>query len=588
VSLLCQALRILQHTPHMVTKLGLLQLLCSWSNECPQAVNQLLQAQDSLSFLLNQIGSNEHDETERLCHGLCAVLLGLAVLHNDGSVPGHSSQELTTLLEKRVGSEVFLDKLGDIPKHEAYIRALKSPQVRAASVTDLTFDHMFCELFRSLDRDLTNIIKKSNGTPSTNGQDLSPEALSGEVEQYKDFIRQQDQKMGEFVSANQLLHSELTKLRVQHEEVCSSLQQVTDQNAILQAQAINAVTSTPLPAQAPIQTTEASQSVDSVKMLEVEAKLKHQDEYIQELEARLNTDNISNSELDILNDNYMKLQQHSQTQALEMENMKQQLGSLREIMMGKDEEIMKLKNDIPLRKSDKPVDRFENMFMTSMELESQKKTLNGLEVQLKTDEIIRLKEKHEGDLKTIEKERDEIERELRETRHKVDALEELTKNFDKETVTALECELRDTKCKLEELQELRDSKSMDVADSSHLEKLLKEAEQRLNITTENLLSSRLKEQELTEEVERLKSEGLSSSSELKMLKEEVVNKESDVTRLKEDVASKTIQLETVSSEQEDLLVMLADQEEKISKLKETLRSLGHNVVESDNDEEDIT
>merc|ERR1711862_431935 len=45
------------------------------------------------------------------------------------------------------------------------------------------------------------------------------------------------------------------------------------------------------------------------------------------------------------------------------------------------------------------------------------------------------------------------------------------------------------------------------------------------------------------------------------------------------------QLVNVTSEQEDLLVMLADQEEKVDKLKGRLRELGENVP-SDDDEDD--
>ena len=145
-------------------------LLCAWVAGCPQAVAVLLSSQDSLSFLLNQIGSNEHDETERLGHGLCSVLMGLCILHNDGSVAGHTAPDLTTLVEKRIGADMFLDKIGNIPKHESYIKALKSPQLRCASVNDLIFDHKFCELFRSIDRDITGIILKKSAA-DTNGAD---------------------------------------------------------------------------------------------------------------------------------------------------------------------------------------------------------------------------------------------------------------------------------------------------------------------------------------------------------------------------------------------------------------------------------
>ena len=97
---------------------------------------------------------------------------------------------------------MFLGKIGDIPKHEAYIRALKTPQLKCASTSDLLFDHMFCELFRSVDRDITNILTNRSSTPHNNG-----EVESVDILQYKNFIREQDAKMTQFVTANNQLHA---------------------------------------------------------------------------------------------------------------------------------------------------------------------------------------------------------------------------------------------------------------------------------------------------------------------------------------------------------------------------------------------
>ena len=129
------------------------------------------------------------------------------------SVAGHTGQDLTTLVEKRIGADMFLDKIGNIPKHESYIKALKSPQLRCASVNDLIFDHKFCELFRTIDRDITGIILKKSAA-DTNG-----ESVGGDVEVYKNFIREQDARMKQFVEANSLLHAENSNLRAQYEEV---------------------------------------------------------------------------------------------------------------------------------------------------------------------------------------------------------------------------------------------------------------------------------------------------------------------------------------------------------------------------------
>jgi len=47
-------------------------------------------------------------------------------------------------------------------------------------------------------------------------------------------------------------------------------------------------------------------------------------------------------------------------------------------------------------------------------------------------------------------------------------------------------------------------------------------------------------------------------------------------------------LEEAASEQEDLLVMLAEQEEKLGRMKSRLRELGEVVSDAEEDEEDIT
>ena len=55
-----------------------------------------------------------------------------------------------------------------------------------------------------------------------------------------------------------------------------------------------------------------------------------------------------------------------------------------------------------------------------------------------------------------------------------------------------------------------------------------------------------------------------------------------------EVGQLKAKLEEAASEQEDLLVMLAEQEEKMGKMKSRLRELGEVVSEDEEDEEDIT
>ena len=65
------------------------------------------------------------------------------------------------------------------------------------------------------------------------------------------------------------------------------------------------------------------------------------------------------------------------------------------------------------------------MFMTSLEVESQQKNMQQLELDLKTQEIARLREVHESELQELKQERNELEKEVLEGRHKIDELLEV-------------------------------------------------------------------------------------------------------------------------------------------------------------------
>ena len=89
----------------MQTRIGLLILSSIWVSRCSLAVKQVLSTNGVIPFLTGQIGSNEHDDLERLSQGLCAFLLGLLIIFNDGSVKNFSQDELMNLIEKRIGIE---------------------------------------------------------------------------------------------------------------------------------------------------------------------------------------------------------------------------------------------------------------------------------------------------------------------------------------------------------------------------------------------------------------------------------------------------------------------------------------------------
>merc|ERR550519_2035742 len=289
VSLLAQIVSILQQTQHSVTRLGLLQLICCWVAGSPPAMALLLSTSGLVAFLLTQICSGEHEEGEKVVRGLCGFLLGLAILYNDGTVEGYTGEDLKALVEKRIGVEVFVDKIGDIQRSEAFNKAVKHPQIQVANMSELMLDHRFCELFRSLDREVTGVVAKNqaaNGNGVEGGVQVESEAGNLALEQYKQFIREQDQRLKEFVEANTNLNQELITTRSHLEEMTAQTALLRDHNSILQAQAINSVTATPTPR------VEDNSKDNKVKVLEqaveqLQAQLAQQGEYVLELEARL-------------------------------------------------------------------------------------------------------------------------------------------------------------------------------------------------------------------------------------------------------------------------------------------------------------
>ena len=485
--------------------------------------------------------------------------MGLCILHNDNSVVSHTAADLSTLVEKRIGSDTFLDKISNIPKHESYIKALKSPQLRCGSIVDLVFDHKFCELFRSIDRDITGIIMKGAAQSVTDSNRPTANE-SADVEIYKNFIREQDVRMNQFVEANNLLKVELTNLKAAHIEVQATVHQLRDQAAILQAQALNDATNEPTGLE-PGAVLAVSHG-DSLRLEEIERQVRHKDEYIAELEARLEREV---TEVAQVNENFKKLVEIHEAQSVEVKTLKKQCENMRSILMNKDEEIMKLKNDLPIKPKDGGTDRFENMFMTSLEVEAQNKGLKGLELELKLEELERMKAEHQKEIQALEEERNGLEKEVRESRHKIDELEEKAALVDPVQAYAQETELRDLRCKVEELRGGCGDCSLQANDSSHIARLLDGTEQQLNETREQLRIS-------MEQVEVLRSAQVEHSNK---------GDQDEVKGLKE-------KLDEAASEQEDLLVMLAEQEEKMGRMMGRLREFGEVVSEGEEDYEEIT
>lgn len=63
-------------------------------------------------------------------------------------------EKLKQLIEKRIGRENFIEKLGFISKHELYSRAAQKPQPGFSSPEHMMFDHEFTKLVKELEGEM--------------------------------------------------------------------------------------------------------------------------------------------------------------------------------------------------------------------------------------------------------------------------------------------------------------------------------------------------------------------------------------------------------------------------------------------------
>ncbi|KAM9315147.1 general vesicular transport factor p115 isoform 1-T1 [Pholidichthys leucotaenia] len=232
-NILSQGDKIIRRGSKVQTRVGLLMLLCTWINNCPIAVTHFLHNQENVPFLTAQISENL-GEDERLVQGLCALLLGICIYYNDNSLENYTKEKLKQLIEKRIGKENFVEKLGFITKHELYSRAAQKPQPVFPSPEQMLFDHEFTKLVKDLEGVITKAVHKSSEEEKKEEEvKKTLEQHDNIVTQYKELIREQDAQLKE-------LKEQVTSVTTQNEQLqatitqqLSQIQQHKDQYNIL-------------------------------------------------------------------------------------------------------------------------------------------------------------------------------------------------------------------------------------------------------------------------------------------------------------------------------------------------------------------
>ncbi|KAI1883621.1 hypothetical protein AGOR_G00233460 [Albula goreensis] len=233
ISLLQQCTNILSQGSKVQTRVGLLILLCTWISSCPIAVAHFLHNQENVSYLTSQISENL-GEDERLIQGLCALLLGICICYNDNSLENHTKEKLKQLIEKRIGKENFVEKLGSIAKQELYSRAVQTPQPAFPSPEQMLFDHEFTKLVKELEAVVTKSVHKSSEEERKEEEvKKTLEQHDSIMAQYKELIREQDAQVNELKEQVASLTSRNEQMQTTMAQQMAQIQQHRDQYSIL-------------------------------------------------------------------------------------------------------------------------------------------------------------------------------------------------------------------------------------------------------------------------------------------------------------------------------------------------------------------
>ncbi|XP_047434531.1 general vesicular transport factor p115 isoform X1 [Mugil cephalus] len=232
-NILSQGDKIVRRGSKVQTRVGLLMLLCTWISSCPIAVTHFLHNQENVPFLTAQISENL-GEDERLVQGLCALLLGICIYYNDNSLENYTKEKLKQLIEKRIGKENFVEKLGFITKHELYSRAAQKPQPVFPSPEQMLFDHEFTKLVKELEGVITKAVHKSSEEDKKEEEvKKTLEQHDNIVTQYKELIREQDAQIQELKEQVSSMTSQHEQMQTTITQQLSQIQQHKDQYNIL-------------------------------------------------------------------------------------------------------------------------------------------------------------------------------------------------------------------------------------------------------------------------------------------------------------------------------------------------------------------
>ena len=150
-----------------------------------------------------------------------------------------SSEALERLINKRIGIDLFQEKLEALSKSECYGKALQKPQLRLSIANDMILDYEFARLYKALEGSIARSLNAQNGNAtgkalidplSTN---LYEQQTSTMMSHYNDLIRQQDQQLNTYKQQEKQSFQETDMQKRRIGDLEQQLQEIKDQYSLL-------------------------------------------------------------------------------------------------------------------------------------------------------------------------------------------------------------------------------------------------------------------------------------------------------------------------------------------------------------------
>lgn len=150
-----------------------------------------------------------------------------------------SSEALERLINKRIGMDLFQEKLETLSKSDSYGKALQKPQLKLSATNDMVLDYEFARLYKALEGSIARSLNSNSGGVagktlidplSTN---LFEQQTSTVMAHYNDLIRQQDQQLNIYKQQEKQFAQQTEMQDKKINDLEQKLQETKDQYSLL-------------------------------------------------------------------------------------------------------------------------------------------------------------------------------------------------------------------------------------------------------------------------------------------------------------------------------------------------------------------